>query len=75
VGLGLAFLAGFDAIAETSEISSVGLRVGARIIVGVFLAAVAYWYRTPSEPTSGESTSDSASESPSACASASPSPL
>jgi uncharacterized membrane protein len=75
VGLGLAFLAGFDAIAETSEISSVGLRVGARIIVGVFLAAVAYWYRTPSEPTSGESASDSASEAQSACASASPSPL
>ena len=53
VGLGLAFLAGFNAIVETSQISSVGLRVGARILVGAFLAAVAYWYRTPSEPSSG----------------------
>jgi uncharacterized membrane protein len=50
-GLGLAFLAGFDAIVETSQISSVGLRVGARIMVGAFLAAVAYWYRTPPEPS------------------------
>ena len=51
VGLGLAFLAGFEAIVETSGISSVALRVGARILVGAFLAAVAYWYRTPSEPS------------------------
>jgi uncharacterized membrane protein len=55
VGLGLAFLAGFDAIVETSTIGSIGLRVGARIMVGVFLAAVAYWYRTPSEPSPVES--------------------
>jgi hypothetical protein len=50
VGLGLVFLAGFDAILETSQIGSVALRVGARIVVGIFLAAVGYWYRTPSEP-------------------------
>ncbi|HEY2898330.1 MAG TPA: DUF2339 domain-containing protein [Gemmatimonadaceae bacterium] len=61
VGLGLAFLAGFDAIVETSEIGSVGLRVGARILVGAFLAAVAYWYRTPSEPSAG--TDDTAAPS------------
>jgi uncharacterized membrane protein len=59
-GLGLAFLAGFDAIVETSQIGSVGLRVGARILVGAFLAAVAYWYRTPAEPSSPVATGPAA---------------
>jgi hypothetical protein len=70
-GLGLAFLAGFDAIVETSEIRSVGLRVGARILVGAFLAAVAYWYRTPSEPSSiPTSRAEPASDDPVAAQSA-----
>jgi uncharacterized membrane protein len=51
VGLGLAFYAGYKALVETFTIDAVGMRVGARILVGVFLAAVAYWYRTPSEST------------------------
>jgi Predicted membrane protein (DUF2339) len=50
VGLGLAFYAGYKALVQTFTIDAVGLRVGARIMVGVFLAAVAYWYRTTSEP-------------------------
>jgi hypothetical protein len=50
VGLGLAFYAGYKALVETFTIDAVGLRVGSRIMVGVFLAAVAYWYRTPSQP-------------------------
>lgn len=50
VGLGLAFYAGYKALVQTFTIDAVGLRVGARIMVGIFLAAVAYWYRTPSEP-------------------------
>ncbi len=56
-GLALAFYAGFKALVETFTIDAVGLRVGARILVGVFLAAVAYWYRTPAEPevAAGES--------------------
>jgi uncharacterized membrane protein len=49
-GLGLAFYAGFKALVETATFDSIGLRVGARILVGVFLAAVAYWYRAPSSP-------------------------
>lgn len=49
-GLGLAFYAGYKALAETFTIDAVGLRVGARILVGVFLAAVAYWYRVPHAP-------------------------
>jgi uncharacterized membrane protein len=50
VGLGLAFYAGYMALAETFTIDAISLRVGARILVGVFLAAVAYWYRAPREP-------------------------
>jgi hypothetical protein len=38
------------ALAETFTIDAISLRVGARILVGVFLAAVAYWYRAPREP-------------------------
>jgi uncharacterized membrane protein len=50
-GLGLAFYAGYKALVETFTIDAVGLRIGARIMVGVFLAAVAYWYRAPNTPT------------------------
>ncbi|MEP7067334.1 MAG: DUF2339 domain-containing protein, partial [Gemmatimonadota bacterium] len=53
VGLGLAFYAGYKALVETFTIDAIGLRVGARILVGAFLAAVAYWYRSPSEPDAG----------------------
>jgi len=49
-GLALAFYAGYKALAETFTIDAISLRVGARILVGVFLAAVAYWYRAPREP-------------------------
>jgi uncharacterized membrane protein len=75
VGLGLAFLAAYDAILETSQIGSVGLRVGARILVGAFLAAVAYWYRTPSEPLPANAASPSAPEAAPAGASVNPGPL
>ena len=75
IGLGLAFYAGYKALAQTFTINAVGLRVGARIMVGAFLAAVAYWYRTPAEPTAGESLPDSAPEASSAGASANPSSL
>lgn len=50
VGLAFAFYAGYKALVETFTIDAIGLRVGARILVGVFLAAVAYWYRVPVEP-------------------------
>ena len=54
VGLGLAFYAGYKTLVQTFTIDAVGLRVGARILVGVFLAAVAYWYRVPSAPASND---------------------
>ena len=53
-GLALAFYAGYKALVETFTIDAVGLRVGARIMVGVFLAAVAYWYRAPHAPADVE---------------------
>jgi uncharacterized membrane protein len=49
-GLALAFFAGYLALVETFAIDAIAMRVGARILVGVFLAAVAYWYRAPREP-------------------------
>jgi hypothetical protein len=49
-GLAFAFYAGYKALAETWSIDAVSLRVGARILVGIFLAAVAYWYRAPRDP-------------------------
>jgi len=54
VGLGLAFYAGYKTLVQTFTIDAIGLRVGARILVGVFLAAVAYWYRVPSAPASSD---------------------
>ena len=56
-GLALAFYAGYKALVETFTIDAVGLRVGARIMVGVFLAAVAYWYRVPHTPGTGNESS------------------
>jgi uncharacterized membrane protein len=70
VGLGLAFYAGYKALAQTFTINAVGLRVGARIMVGVFLAAVAYWYRTPAQPPSGDVGPDAESVPPPVGASA-----
>ncbi len=75
VGLGLAFYAGYKALAQTFTINAVGLRVGARIMVGAFLAAVAYWYRTPSSPKAGDAGAEAGSASQPAGASANPSPL
>ena len=44
VGLGLAIFAALKAIAEASSLE-IGLRVGSYLLAGVFLLAVAYWYR------------------------------
>jgi hypothetical protein len=44
VGLGLAIFAALKAIAEASDLA-IGLRVGSYLLAGVFLLAVAYWYR------------------------------
>jgi uncharacterized membrane protein len=44
VGLGLAIFAALKAIAEASSLE-IGLRVGSYLLAGLFLLAVAYWYR------------------------------
>ena len=44
VGLGLAIFAALKAIAEASSLA-IGLRVGSYFLAGLFLLAVAYWYR------------------------------
>jgi uncharacterized membrane protein len=44
VGLALAIFAALKAIAEASSLE-IGLRVGSYLLAGVFLLAVAYWYR------------------------------
>jgi uncharacterized membrane protein len=48
VGLGLAIFAALKAIAEASSLV-IGLRVGSYLLAGVFLLAVAYWYRDRGE--------------------------
>ena len=55
VGLGLAIFAALKAITEASSLA-IGLRVGSYFLAGLFLLAVAYWYReressaVPNEP-------------------------
>ncbi|HEX5581403.1 MAG TPA: hypothetical protein VFX39_07500, partial [Gemmatimonadaceae bacterium] len=48
-GLALAVWAALRALADSSHFDSVGLRVGAYLLVGVFLLGVAYWYRSAGE--------------------------
>ena len=43
-GLGLAIFAALKAIAQASSLA-IGLRVGSYLLAGLFLLAVAYWYR------------------------------
>ena len=54
VGLGLAIFAALKAIAEASSLA-IGVRVGSYLLAGLFLLAVAYWYRErsgePGEPS------------------------
>jgi hypothetical protein len=44
VGLALAIFAALKAIAEASSLA-IGIRVGSYFLAGLFLLAVAYWYR------------------------------
>jgi hypothetical protein len=46
VGLALAIYAALKALAQASELRAVGLRVGSYLLVGAFLLAVGYWYRS-----------------------------
>lgn len=45
VGLALACYAALDALVHAWGLSAIGLRVGACILAGAFIALVAYWYR------------------------------
>ena len=54
IGLVLAVLAAIKAIVQSSELTTIGLRVGAFLVVGGFLMAVAYWYRAAGEPGGAE---------------------
>jgi hypothetical protein len=45
VGLALAIIAALKAVGQASDEQSIGLRIGSYLLVGVFLLAVAYWYR------------------------------
>ena len=44
VGLALAIFAALEAISEASSLA-IGIRVGSYLLAGLFLLAVAYWYR------------------------------
>jgi len=45
VGLALAVYASIKAVAQASELG-IGLRIGSYFLAGLFMLAVAYWYRT-----------------------------
>ena len=45
VGLALAFYAGIRALAQAWSFDAIGWRVGSCVLVGIFVALVAYWYR------------------------------
>ncbi|HEY0970124.1 MAG TPA: DUF2339 domain-containing protein [Gemmatimonadales bacterium] len=49
VGLALAVWGALRALAQASGFDSVGLRVSAYLLVGIFLLGVAYWYRAAGE--------------------------
>ena len=48
-GLALAVYAALKALAQASELTNIGLRVGSYLLVGGFLLGVAYWYRATNE--------------------------
>ena len=54
VGLALAVFAALKALAQASGLTSVGLRVGSYLLVGLFLLRVAYRYRATGEAGGGE---------------------
>jgi uncharacterized membrane protein len=49
IGLGLAIYAALKAIAQASTLD-IGLRVGSDFLAGLFMLAVAYWYRVRTAP-------------------------
>jgi len=63
VGLGLAIFAALKAIAQASSLA-IGLRVGGYLLAGLFLLAVAYWYRDRESATRNTALGDSISTAP-----------
>jgi hypothetical protein len=58
-GLALACYAALKALIHAWGLSAIGLRVGACILAGAFIALVAYWYRGEGEEESREQTAES----------------
>jgi hypothetical protein len=54
VGLALAVFAALKALAQASGLTSVGLRVGSYLLVGLFLLGVAYLYRATGEAAAAD---------------------
>jgi uncharacterized membrane protein len=48
-GLALAIYAALKSVLQASGVESIGLRVGSYLLAGLFLLAVAYWYRAAGE--------------------------
>jgi uncharacterized membrane protein len=48
-GLALAIYAAIKSVVQASGVESIGLRVGSYLLAGLFLLAVAYWYRAAGE--------------------------
>lgn len=48
-GLALAIYAAAKAVLQASGLGSIGFKVGSYVVVGIFLLAVAYWYRAGGE--------------------------
>jgi uncharacterized ion transporter superfamily protein YfcC len=57
VGLALAIFAALKAIAQASSLE-IGLRVGSYLLAGLFLLAVAFWYRDRDAVKPNDSVSD-----------------
>ena len=46
-------IAAFKAVARATDQPSIALRIGSYLVVGVFLLAVAYWYRAAGADAAG----------------------
>ncbi len=60
VGLTLAIYAALKALSQASELQAVGLRVGSYLLVGAFLLAVGYWYRSAGDRPDADGTAEPA---------------
>lgn len=59
-GLAVAVYAALKALYQAADLERVGLRIGAYVLVGTFLLAVAFWYRAAGEGTAALATEGAA---------------